>query len=169
MGTRIAYVTPDDSPLSAKDLRTHNDLFTIHDDDYLADKPPVPSHIWLLSVKTRQGAAAHPRLDERTRDRTAHQRRYSAPSWSADGQWIVYNQQVDANDSDSDRTTIVAVNVASGEEHPITTQRTYEYAPRFAPKGNEVAYLYLHGPGAISDNDLYHRLARRQRRSGRQC
>ncbi len=47
------------------------------------------------------------------------------------------------------------MNVASGEERPITAQRTYEYAPQFAPKGNEVAYLYLHGPGAISDNDLF--------------
>ncbi|HEY6516344.1 MAG TPA: S9 family peptidase [Steroidobacteraceae bacterium] len=154
-GTTIAYLAPDDSPLSAKELRTHNDLFTIHDDDYLANKPPVPSHIWLLSVKTGKAR-------QLTRGPTSALETappigggISAPSWSADGQWIVYNQQADANDGDSDRTTIVAVNVASGEEHPITAQRTYEYAPRFAPKGNEVAYLYLHGPGAISDNDLY--------------
>ncbi|MGH8312989.1 MAG: TolB family protein, partial [Gammaproteobacteria bacterium] len=45
-GDAIAYVTEDDSPLSAKDLRTHHDLFSIHDDDYLINKPPVPSHIW---------------------------------------------------------------------------------------------------------------------------
>lgn len=51
-GSTIAYVTPDASPLSDKDRRTHHDLFEIHDDDYLVDKPPVPSHIWLLSAKT---------------------------------------------------------------------------------------------------------------------
>ena len=154
-GSTIAYVTPDESPLSAKDLRTHNDLFTIHDDDYLADKPPVPSHIWLLSVKTgtKRQLTRGPTSALETAPPISGG--ITAPSWSADGQWIVYNQQADANDSDSDRTTIVAVNVASGEEHPITTQRTYEYAPRFAPKGNDVAYLYLHGPGAISDNDLF--------------
>ena len=154
-GSTIAYVTPDDSPLSAKDQRTHHDLFTIHDDDYLVDKPAVPSHIWLLAVRTgnaRQLTRGSPSVLETAPPISGG---VSEPSWSADGQWLVYDQQADANDSDSDRTTIVAVNVATGREHPITSQRTYEYAPRFAPKGNEVAYLYLHGPGAISDNDLF--------------
>ncbi|MGH8318217.1 MAG: prolyl oligopeptidase family serine peptidase [Steroidobacteraceae bacterium] len=154
-GSTIAYVTPDDSPLSAKDRRTHHDLFTIHDDDYLVDKPPVPSHIWLLTVKTGK-------VRQLTRGPTSVLEAAppfgggtSAPSWSADGRWIAYTRQADANDSDADRTAVVAVNVATGEEHPITAQRTYEYVPRFAPKGDAVAYLYLHGPGAVSDVDLF--------------
>ncbi len=154
-GSTIAYVTPDDSPIGDKDRRTHHDLFTVHDDDYLVDKPPVPSHIWLLSVKTGKAR-------QLTRGSTSVLETappvgggISAPSWSADGRWIVYARQADANDSDSDLTTIVAVNVASGEERPITDARTYEYLPRFAPKGDEVAYLYLHGPGAVSDVDLF--------------
>ncbi|HEV2444220.1 MAG TPA: S9 family peptidase [Steroidobacteraceae bacterium] len=154
-GSTIAYVTPDDSPLSDKDRRTHSDLFEIHDDDYLVDKPPVPSHIWLLPVKTgkaRQLTRGQTSVLETAAPITGGP---SEPSWSADGRWIVYAQQADANDSDSDRTAIVAVSVASGEEHPLTGQHTYEYTPRFAPNGNEVAYLYLHGPGALSDNDLF--------------
>nr|MBW4053259.1 S9 family peptidase [Pseudomonadota bacterium] len=79
----------------------------------------------------------------------------SAPSWSADGHWIVYTRQANDNDADSDRTTVVAVNVASGEERALTADLSYEYVPRFAPKGDEIAYLYLHGPGAISDMDLF--------------
>lgn len=154
-GKTIAYVTPDDSPLSKKDRRMHHDLFVIHDDDYLISKPPVPSHIWLLSVK----------------DGKAHQLTFgptsvletappigggvSTPSWSADGQWIVYTQQADDDDSDSDRTRIVAVNVATGAEHPITDKLSYEYNPRFAHKGDVIAYLYIHGPGAVSDMDLF--------------
>ncbi|MDE2461342.1 MAG: PD40 domain-containing protein, partial [Gammaproteobacteria bacterium] len=150
-GKTIAYVTPDESPISKKDRRTHHDLFTIHDDDYLINKPPVPSHIWLLSVK----------------DGKAHQLTFgptsvletappigggvSAPVWSADGKWIVYTQQANADDSDSDRTRIVAVNVATGDEHPITNQLSYEYNPVFAPHGDAIAYLYIHGPGAVSD------------------
>jgi dipeptidyl aminopeptidase/acylaminoacyl peptidase len=154
-GNTIAYVTPDDSPLSAKDTRTHHDLFTIHDDDYLVDKPPVPSHIWLLSVKAGKARQLTRGSTSVLEIAAPISGGVSPPSWSADGQWIVYDQQADANDSDSDRTTIAAVNVASGEEHPISVQRTYEYAPQFAPQGNEIAYLYLHGPGAISDNDLF--------------
>jgi dipeptidyl aminopeptidase/acylaminoacyl peptidase len=154
-GNTIAYVTPDDSPLSDKDRRTHHDLFTIHDDDYLTDKPPVASHIWLLSVKTgtaRQLTHGSTSVLETAAPISGGT---SAPSWSQDGRWIVYTRQADASDSDSDRTTIVAVNVASGEERPLTSERTYEYLPRFAPKGDDVAYLYLHGPGAISDVDLF--------------
>lgn len=154
-GGTIAYVTPDDSPLSAKDRRTHHDLFTIRDDDYLVDKAAVPSHIWLLAVRTGK---AH----QLTRGSTSVLEAappfggsVSAPSWSADGRWIVYTRQADANDSDSDRTAAVAVNLESGEEHPLSVQRTYEYDPRFAPQGHAVAYLYLHGPGAVSDVDLF--------------
>jgi dipeptidyl aminopeptidase/acylaminoacyl peptidase len=154
-GKSIAYVTPDGSPLSDEDRRTHHDLFEIHDDDYLIDKPPVASHIWLLSVKDGKSR-------QLTRGRTSVLETPapisggpSEPSWSADGRWIVYARQADADDSDSDRTTIVAVNVASGEERPLTPQETYEYTPRFAPKADEVAYLYLHGPGAISHVDLF--------------
>jgi dipeptidyl aminopeptidase/acylaminoacyl peptidase len=154
-GSTIAYVTPDDSPLSARDRRTHHDLFTIHDDDYLVGAPPVPSHIWLLSVKTGK---AH----QLTRGTTSVLENAppfgggkSDPSWSADGRWIVYTRQADAHDSDSDRTTVVAVNVATAQEHPISDKLSYEYMPRFAPKGEGVAYLYLHGPGAVSDVDLF--------------
>ncbi|MGH8295549.1 MAG: prolyl oligopeptidase family serine peptidase [Steroidobacteraceae bacterium] len=154
-GNTIAYVTPDDSPLNAKDRRTHHDLFTIHDDDYLVDAPPVPSHIWLLSVKTGKARQLTHGSRSVLESAPPFGGGTSAPSWSADGQWLVYTRQADADDADSDRTTVVAVNVASGEEHPITDQRTYEYVPRFAPKGDEVAYLYLHGPGAVSDVDLF--------------
>jgi dipeptidyl aminopeptidase/acylaminoacyl peptidase len=154
-GKTVAYVTPDDSPLSAKDGRTHHDLFTIHNDDYLINKPPVPSHIWLLSLKsgtTRQLTHGSTGVLEAAPPFGGG---VSAPAWSADGHWIVYTQQADANDSDSDRTAIAAVNVATGAEHLVTGKRSYEYTPRFAPKGDAIAYLYPHGPGPVSDMDLF--------------
>ena len=154
-GETIAYVTPDDSPLSDEARRTHHDLFIIRHDDYLVGKPAVPSHIWLLSVKTGK---AHQLTHGSTSVLEAAPPfggLPSAPSWSADGHWIVYTRQADANDADSDRTTAVAVSVASGEEGGLSTRDSYEYDPRFAPKGREVAYLYLHGPGAVSDVDLF--------------
>lgn len=154
-GKSIAYVTPDDSPISKKAQRTHHDLFTIHDDDYLINKPPVPSHIWLLAVKS--GKARQLTHGETSVLETAPPigGGVSAPAWSADGQWIVYTQQANANDSDSDRTRIVAVNVATGAEQPITDKLSYEYNPVFAPRGDAIAYLYIHGPGAVSDMDLF--------------
>ncbi|TAN04519.1 MAG: S9 family peptidase [Rhodanobacteraceae bacterium] len=154
-GKAIAYVTPDDSPLSARDRRTHHDFFTIHDDDYQTDKQAVSSHIWLLSVasgKTRQLTQGSTSVVEVTPPFGGG---VSAPVWSADGRWIAYAQQATPDDSDSDRTRIVAVNVATGAEHPLTDQHSYEYNPSFAPKGDTLAWLYPHGPGPVSDMDLF--------------
>ncbi len=150
----LAYVTPDHSPLSAKARRTHHDLFTIHDDDYMIHQPPVPSHIWLLSLKTGRARQLTRGPASVLEAAPPFGGGVSAPSWSADGRWIAYTQQANAHDSDSDRTTIAAVEVATGAVHLITRQRSYEYTPRFAPLGEAVAYLYPHGPGPVSDMDL---------------
>ena len=154
-GGTIAYVTADNSPLSAKERRTHHDLFTIHDDDYLANKAAVASHIWLLTVKTGKARQLTRGATSVLEAAPPFGGGVSAPSWSADGRWIVYTRQADANDSDSDQTAAVAVNVASSEQYALSGERSYEYDPRFAPHGDEVAYLYLHGPGAVSDVDLF--------------
>lgn len=154
-GSTIAYVTADDSPLSDADRRNHHDLFTIHNDDYMVAKPPVPSHIWLLAVGTGKSHQLTRGATSVLEAAPPFGGNPSAPSWSADGRWIVYTRQADADDSDSDRTTVVAVNTASGAEHQLSSRDSYEYVPRFAPKGGQVAYLYLHGPGAVSDVDLF--------------
>ncbi|HLI17881.1 MAG TPA: S9 family peptidase [Rhodanobacteraceae bacterium] len=154
-GTTIAFVTPDDSPLNAKDRRTHHDLFMIHDDDYLVDKPAVPSHIWLLSVK--DGKAHQLTHGSTSVLETAPPigGNVSSPVWSADGRSIVYTQQANGDDADSDKTRIVVVNAATGAEHPVTDKHSYEYNPRYAPKSKTIAWLYPHGPGPISDMDVF--------------
>jgi dipeptidyl aminopeptidase/acylaminoacyl peptidase len=154
-GKTVAYVTADDSPLSKENQRTHQDLFTIEDDDYLINKVAVPEHLWLLSVDSG-------RARQLTRGATSVLEAappiggsVSEPSWSADGHWIAYARQADADDSDSDRTRITVVDASSGAEHTLTGQPSYEYTPRFARQGTAVAYLYPHGPGPVSDMDLF--------------
>lgn len=154
-GRLLAYVTPDDSPLSAAQRRTHHDLFVIHDDDYLIDRPPVPSEIWLLPLAGGAARQLTHGPGSVLETPPPFGGGITAPSWSANGRWIAYTRQADADDSDSDRATIMAVNVASGAERRIGAHRSYEYAPRFAPHGEAVAYLYPHGPGPLSVMDFY--------------
>jgi len=154
-GRMIAFVTPDPSPLGAEDVRTHHDLFTIHDDDYLIDQPPVPSHVWLLSVKTGRARQLTRGAASVLEGPPPFAGGVSAPSWSADGRWIAYTQQANADDGRTDLTRIVAVSVATGEEHSLTQNTSYEYTPRFAPRGDTLAWLYPHGPGPVSVMDLF--------------
>lgn len=154
-GKRMAYVTPDSSSLSKKELRTHHDLFTIHDDDYQVTLPPVPSHIWLLTVKNGKSRQLTHGKSSVLESPPPFGGGISAPAWSTDEHWIVYTQQADANDSDTDRTRIMMVSMRTGKTHPITDKHSYEYMPRVAPEGDAVAWLYPHGPGPLSDMDLY--------------
>ncbi len=154
-GRSIAYVTPDNSRLSALDRLTHHDLFSIRDDDYQISQTPVPSHIWLLSVadgKARQLTFGPTSVLENPPPFAGS---ITAPVWSADGKWLVFTRQIDADDSDTDKTTIAAVNVATGAVRTITAHPTYEYTPAFAPTGDAIAYLYPHGPGPVSDMDVF--------------
>jgi len=154
-GSTVAYVTPDDSPVSKQDTRTHHDLFTISHDDYLIDKAPVPSHIWLLSLRTGKAR----QLTQGNESVLEHDPPFggtiSEPSWSADGHSIAYARQANADDSDSDRTRIAVVDTSSGAEHTLSSQESYEYTPRFARQGSAIAYLFPHGPGPVSNMDLF--------------
>lgn len=154
-GRTLAFVTPDASPLTAAERRTHHTLFTIHDDDYLIDAQAVPSHVWLLDTSTgkaRQLTFGSTGVVEVTPPFGGG---VAAPVWSADGRWLAYAQQATPDDSDSDQTRIVAVDVATGKEHAVTSRHSYEYNPAFAPKGDTLAWLYPHGPGPVSDMEAF--------------
>lgn len=154
-GRTIAYVTPDPPKLGQWARLTGHDLFSIHDDDYQIQSAPVPSHIWLLSVRrgtTRQLTLGPTSVLEHAPPFAGS---VTAPSWSPGGHWLVFTRQIDADDSDTDQTTIAAVNVTTGKVRVLTRHPTYEYTPAFAPRGDAIAYLYPHGPGPVSDMDLF--------------
>src|SRR5579872_1117459 len=148
-GTRFAYVTQDD-PSNAAAARKHDDLFEIHDDGYLIDGPPQPSHLWLIATS---GGTAQ-RLTHGTWSVLEAAPPFSGsasdPSWSPDGRYIAFTRQADADDSDSDLTRIAIVDVHTGAVHLLTSHPKYEYQPLFCPTDDTLAYLYPQGPGPIS-------------------
>ena len=72
------------------------------------------------------------------------------PSWSPNGKYIVFTRQADADDSDSDLTTVAAVNVATGTVRALGSHPKYEYQPIYSPDRDSIAYLSPRGPGPIS-------------------
>jgi dipeptidyl aminopeptidase/acylaminoacyl peptidase len=148
-GTRFAYVTQDD-PLNAAAAKHGDDLFEIHDDGYLTSGPPQPSHLWLVSS---HGGAPR-RLTRGTWSVLETAPPFvgdlSDPSWSHDGRYIAFTRQANAEDGDSDRTTIAIADVRTGTVRNATAHAKYEYQPLFCPTDDTLAYLYPHGPGPIS-------------------
>ncbi len=161
-GTQLAYVTQDVPPDATAAARGEN-LFDVHDDGYLTSAKPLPSHIWLVAA---HGGPAR-RLTEGSWSvlETAPPFVGAAtdPSWSPDGTSIVFTKQADADDSDSDQTTIAAVNVATGAIRTIGSHPKYEYQPVYSLERDAVAYLSPRGPGPISDLDVFVASAAAQR------
>jgi dipeptidyl aminopeptidase/acylaminoacyl peptidase len=151
---KFAYVTPDD-PSNAAAAKEHDDLFEIHDDGYLIDGPPQPSHLWLISTR---GGTAH-RLTHGSWSVLEAPPPFvgapTDPSWSHDGRYIAFTRQADADNSDSDKTTIAIADTHTGAVRALTRHPKYEYQPVFCPTDNTVAYLYPHGPGPLTIMNVF--------------
>jgi len=153
-GTLVAYVT-EDGPLDPAAAARHDDLWDVHDDGYLTTHQPESSHIWVVHA----GGGSARRLTSGTWSVLEAAPPFVGaaidPSWSADGTSIVFTMQSDADDSDSDRTSIATVNVATGKVAKLDTRTQYEYQPAYARSGHDIAYLYPRGPGPISVMNVF--------------
>jgi dipeptidyl aminopeptidase/acylaminoacyl peptidase len=153
-GAQLAYVTQD-GPRKPRAAAHHDDLWEVHDDGFLTVDEPRPSHLWLVNA----GGGTPRRLTHGSWSILEADPPFvgaaTDPSWSADGKTIAFTMQANADDSDSDRTSIAKVDVATGAVTKLDGRTQYEYQPIFAPYGSQLAYLYPHGPGPVSVLDLF--------------
>ena len=153
-GMRFVYVSQDE-PADKHAEAIHNDLFEVHDDGYLTDKKPLPSHLWLVSSaggKARRLTSGSWSVLENAAPIVDGP---SDPSWSADGTRIAFARQANADDSDTDLSTAAVVDVRSGVVRQVSGRTQYEYQPIFSPRGDRLAWLYPRGPGPISSNEVF--------------
>jgi dipeptidyl aminopeptidase/acylaminoacyl peptidase len=152
-GLAIAYVVQDEPDPQAQAI--HNDLFDVHNDGYLTSAQPLPSHLWLVPAaggKPRRLTSGPWSVLETDGPITEGP---SDPSWSADGRLIAFPRQANADDSDSDKSTVAILEVRTGKVRQPTTRTQYEYLPSFAPRGDRLSYVHPRGPGAISANLVF--------------
>jgi dipeptidyl aminopeptidase/acylaminoacyl peptidase len=153
-GTQIAYVT-EDGPVDPAAAKRHDDLWEVHDDGFLTKYQPRPAHIWLIPS---EGGTAR-RLTEGSWSYLEAPPPFAGaatnPTWSADGRTIAFTMQANADNSDSDLTSIAKVDVRTGKISKVDSRTSYEYEPSFAPRGDELAYIYPHGPGPASVMDVW--------------
>lgn len=148
-GKQIAYVTQDQPADPSAEARSGN-LFDVHDDGYRTDSEPLSSHIWVTSLGEHDARRLTSGSWSVLEALPPFVGAPSDPSWSPDGRRIVFVKQANADNADSDETTIAAVDVKTGQISKIGSHPTYEYQAIFSPDRDEVAYLAPHGPGPIS-------------------
>ncbi|MBV9718209.1 MAG: S9 family peptidase [Candidatus Eremiobacteraeota bacterium] len=147
-GAQIAYVAQDVAN-SGSGVRVQS-LFDVHNDGYLTSERPEPSHIWLISARggtpRRLTAGSWSVLEAAPPFVGAP----TDPAWSYDGRSIVFAKQADADDSDSDLSTVASVDVRTGAIAALGSHPKYEYEPVASADADAVAYLSPVGPGPIS-------------------
>jgi dipeptidyl aminopeptidase/acylaminoacyl peptidase len=139
-GSGIAYASADEPP-NKKDIEKGNDAFEIGNNDYLADKAPMPVHVWFVS--TDGGKAKRLTSGSRGLTTVPPPGQPASPlSWSPDGASLLVVLQERPHDGDNDLTTVQVLDVGSGKLRPLTDRHSLESVPSFSPDGSQVAYWY---------------------------
>ena len=111
-GGALAFVT-EDVPENREAMKKGEDAFEVGDNDYLAQRAPLPSHIWLAPAAG--GAAQRLTSGSWSLPVSEPPGPPSSPlSWSPDGRRIAFARQEKPHFGDADRTSIQILDVATG-------------------------------------------------------
>jgi dipeptidyl aminopeptidase/acylaminoacyl peptidase len=152
-GQDIAYVTSDE-PENKKEIEKHHDAFEVGDNDFLATKAPMPSHIWMVAADG--GKAKRLTSGSWSLPKSAPPGSPASPiSWSPDGHWLLFTRQEHPHQGDNDLTTLEILNVESGEIHKLTKHEKVESFGVFSPDGSRVAYWYSRDGDPMNENEIF--------------
>jgi len=139
-GQDIAFVTSDE-PENKKEIEKHNDAFEVGDNDYLANGPITPSHLWIVAAE-----GGKPRRLTSGAWSLAKSAPPSSPAspinWSPDGKSILFTRQDHPQFGDADQTTLQIIDVDSAAIRRVTTHEKFESFGLFSPDGSKIAYWY---------------------------
>jgi dipeptidyl aminopeptidase/acylaminoacyl peptidase len=151
-GQDIAFVTSDE-PENKKEIEKHNDAFEVGDNDYLANGPITPSHLWIVGAE-----GGKPRRLTSGAWSLAKSAPPSSPAspinWSPDGKSILFTRQDHPQFGDADQTTLQIIDVDSAAIRRVTTHEKFESFGLFSPDGSKIAYWYPRDADLNNENEI---------------
>ena len=150
-GKRFAYTMQDDDPNPNAD-KTHLDAFEVHDNDYLHRTATPPVHVWICNADgTRVVRLTHGTwsADDVEPDGGG------ALSWSPDSSTVVIEHLPTPFVGDSLTAYAELLDTRTGSLHRLVAGEALENDPKFAPRGNLVAYARNTGGDYTQGEDLY--------------
>ena len=147
-GQRIAYFMQD--PVDEDAVKHHRDAMKVTDNHYLARQPVEPWHIWVVSA----AGGKSERLTEGSWSVQIDQDAGSDLAWSNDGKSIAYAKFPDPYFGNAYLNTIESVS-DDGKSTRVLVSDTGGYAPHYAPKGADLAYLRARNGDQNNGNAVY--------------
>jgi dipeptidyl aminopeptidase/acylaminoacyl peptidase len=148
-GTQLAYFVRNKKE-EIKNTNGFNDAFEAGNNDYLIDKAPLKTSIWIVNADgsnvqkiTPEGFTVATGLST------------SSLSWSPNGKWLAFTRYPSAYSGDSDLGINYIFNITTKALNPITKNTERESGPFFASDNQSVVYRYPRDGFSSNMNDLH--------------
>lgn len=135
-GTKLAILQREKRPKKVGSQKL-NDSFEAGNNDYLVDKAPLNTSVWLYDIQTKEYTQVTPQ------DFTvATGLSTSGLSWSRDGRLLAFTRYPSAYSGDSDMGRNYVYNLVTGQLKPATTNEGRESSPLFGPDNKSLLFRY---------------------------
>lgn len=135
-GTKLAFLQREKRPKKVGSQKFNN-AFEAGNNDYLVDKAPLNTSVWLYNVQTKEYTQVTPQGFT-----VATGLSTSGLSWSADDRLLAFTRYPSAYSGDSDMGRNFVYNLVTGQLQQATANEGMESSPLFGPDSKTLLFRY---------------------------